>query len=152
MLSFFVVAQKKDTLSLLLANVSKKSLQKNIYFLAGDSCQGRMAATHGDSVATIFVERWMKQSDLQPGASKNSFRQDVPLIDYVTNPDEIDIDGESEKKFDSWFYFGFQKSLEKELIIKALKKHRGKRRDASSDLGISERTLYRKLKEYSINE
>jgi len=39
---------------------------------------------------------------------------------------------------------------EKELIIKALKKHRGKRRDASVDLGISERTLYRKLKEYDI--
>jgi transcriptional regulator of acetoin/glycerol metabolism len=41
---------------------------------------------------------------------------------------------------------------EKDLIIKALKKHRGKRRDASGDLGISERTLYRKLKEYNINE
>ena len=39
---------------------------------------------------------------------------------------------------------------EKELIIKALKKHRGKRRDAAMDLGISERTLYRKLKEYDI--
>ena len=37
---------------------------------------------------------------------------------------------------------------EKELIIKALKKHKGKRKDASLDLGISERTLYRKLKEY----
>jgi len=41
---------------------------------------------------------------------------------------------------------------EKELIIKALKKHKGKRKDASMDLGISERTLYRKLKEYSIEE
>jgi DNA-binding NtrC family response regulator len=41
---------------------------------------------------------------------------------------------------------------EKELIIKALKKHRGKRKDAALDLGISERTLYRKLKEYNINE
>jgi DNA-binding NtrC family response regulator len=41
---------------------------------------------------------------------------------------------------------------EKELIIKALKKHKGKRKDASMDLGISERTLYRKLKEYSIDE
>jgi DNA-binding NtrC family response regulator len=41
---------------------------------------------------------------------------------------------------------------EKELIIKALKKHRGKRKDAASDLGISERTLYRKLKEYYIEE
>ncbi len=41
---------------------------------------------------------------------------------------------------------------EKELIVKALKKHKGKRKDASSDLGISERTLYRKLKEYDIND
>ena len=41
---------------------------------------------------------------------------------------------------------------EKELIIKALKKHKGKRKDAASDLGISERTLYRKLKEYDIDE
>jgi DNA-binding NtrC family response regulator len=41
---------------------------------------------------------------------------------------------------------------ERELIIKALKKHRGKRKDAALDLGISERTLYRKLKEYTIEE
>ncbi len=41
---------------------------------------------------------------------------------------------------------------EKELIIKALKKHRGRRKDAAADLGISERTLYRKLKEYDIEE
>ncbi len=41
---------------------------------------------------------------------------------------------------------------EKELIIKALKKHKGKRKDAATDLGISERTLYRKLKEYDIED
>jgi DNA-binding NtrC family response regulator len=41
---------------------------------------------------------------------------------------------------------------EKELIVKALKKHKGKRKDAALDLGISERTLYRKLKEYNIEE
>jgi len=41
---------------------------------------------------------------------------------------------------------------EKELIERALKKHRGKRKDAAIDLGISERTLYRKLKEYDIDQ
>ncbi len=41
---------------------------------------------------------------------------------------------------------------EKELIVKALKKHRSKRKDAALDLGISERTLYRKLKEYDIED
>jgi transcriptional regulator with PAS, ATPase and Fis domain len=39
---------------------------------------------------------------------------------------------------------------EKELISKALEKHRGKRKYAASDLGISERTLYRKIKEYGL--
>jgi DNA-binding NtrC family response regulator len=42
--------------------------------------------------------------------------------------------------------------MEKDLIIKALKKHRNKRKDAALDLGISERTLYRKLKEYDIED
>ena len=37
-----------------------------------------------------------------------------------------------------------------ELIIKALDKHNGKRKYAAQDLGISERTLYRKIKEYNI--
>jgi len=39
---------------------------------------------------------------------------------------------------------------EKELIIKALAKHNGKRKLAAEDLGISERTLYRKIKEYKL--
>ncbi|MEE3146405.1 MAG: sigma-54 dependent transcriptional regulator [Bacteroidota bacterium] len=41
---------------------------------------------------------------------------------------------------------------EKELIKKALEKHRGKRKYAASELGISERTLYRKIKEYNLND
>jgi DNA-binding NtrC family response regulator len=41
-------------------------------------------------------------------------------------------------------------SREKELIQKALDKHRGRRKYAAEELGISERTLYRKIKEYAI--
>ncbi|MDO6391324.1 sigma 54-interacting transcriptional regulator [Pontibacter sp. BT731] len=41
-------------------------------------------------------------------------------------------------------------SMEKEMILKALKKHNNKRKYAANDLGISERTLYRKLKQYDI--
>ena len=41
---------------------------------------------------------------------------------------------------------------EKELIKKALEKHRGKRKYASEELGISERTLYRKIKEYNLTD
>jgi transcriptional regulator with PAS, ATPase and Fis domain len=40
---------------------------------------------------------------------------------------------------------------EKEMIIRALRKHNNKRKYAASDLGISERTLYRKIKQYDID-
>ena len=43
-------------------------------------------------------------------------------------------------------------NMEKELIGKALVKHKGKRKDAAEELGISERTLYRKIKQYEIEE
>lgn len=39
---------------------------------------------------------------------------------------------------------------EKDMIKKALEKHNGKRKNAARELGISERTLYRKIKEYDI--
>lgn len=41
---------------------------------------------------------------------------------------------------------------ERELIQKALEKHRGKRKYAALELGISERTLYRKIKEFQLAE
>jgi len=40
---------------------------------------------------------------------------------------------------------------EKELIRKALKKHNNRRKNAAEELGISERTLYRKIKEYDLS-
>ena len=40
--------------------------------------------------------------------------------------------------------------VEKEMIVKALERHQGKRKLAAADLGISERTLYRKIKEYKL--
>ncbi len=41
--------------------------------------------------------------------------------------------------------------VEKEVIKKALEKHNGKRKNAAKDLNISERTLYRKIKEYGLD-
>ena len=77
-----------------------------------------------------------------PGASMNA--QQPVLIQHPPH-DDIHHHEEVEESLNIM-------DKEKELIIKALKKHKGKRKDASSDLGISERTLYRKLKEYDIKE
>lgn len=45
-----------------------------------------------------------------------------------------------------------KEQVQREQIIRALKKHNGKRKDAARDLFISERTLYRKIKELGIND
>jgi DNA-binding NtrC family response regulator len=81
------------------------------------------------------------QENLQPGIIQPS--SSSVLIHH--NNDDIHHHEEVEESLNIM-------DKEKELIEKALRKHRGKRKDASSDLGISERTLYRKLKEYDIKE
>lgn len=42
--------------------------------------------------------------------------------------------------------------VEKELIRKALLRHNGHRKQAAEQIGISERTLYRKIKEYGLDD
>ncbi|MFN3301104.1 MAG: sigma-54 interaction domain-containing protein [Sediminibacterium sp.] len=79
------------------------------------------------------------QNNLLPAHNNNG---SLPVI---LNNEDIQVHEEVEESLNIM-------DKEKELIIKALKKHRGKRKDASLDLGISERTLYRKLKEYDIDE
>jgi Transcriptional regulator containing PAS, AAA-type ATPase, and DNA-binding domains len=41
---------------------------------------------------------------------------------------------------------------EKDLIVKALEKHKGRRNRAADELGISQRTLYRKIKQYNLED
>lgn len=76
---------------------------------------------------------------------------------YGYNDEPVISDSEPTHHYDSSFeeHVEVEESLsledrEKELIQKALEKHRGKRKYAAQDLGISERTLYRKIKEYDL--
>jgi len=69
------------------------------------------------------------------------------IISDASHNDEVhDIEIESEDETLSL------NVKEKEMIIKALKKNNNKRKYAAQDLGISERTLYRKIKEYNLEE
>jgi DNA-binding NtrC family response regulator len=87
----------------------------------------------------------MVASDMKPAMSGNNYGQNSQPVFINQNDEEIQHMEAIEESLSIM-------DKEKELIIKALKKHRGKRKDASADLGISERTLYRKLKEYDIEE
>lgn len=95
----------------------------------------------GDSVPSSDTHLMPYTNDMQK--AMNSSQQ--PII--LTNAD-------SQKMHD---IHSIEESLnlaenEKDFIVRALKKHRSRRRDAASELGISERTLYRKIKEYDIEE
>jgi transcriptional regulator with PAS, ATPase and Fis domain len=69
-----------------------------------------------------------------------------PDVKIITNPEEGEYIAEPEIIEESLSL----QDKEREMIRKALEKHNGKRKAAAKELGISERTLYRKIKEYNI--
>lgn len=73
-----------------------------------------------------------------------------PKNDNNTHPgeDEIEIIDIQDPEKDSFSL----EEVEKEMIKKALERHNGKRKNAAQDLKISERTLYRKIKAYNLED
>ena len=79
--------------------------------------------------------------------TQNVDNQEIIKLDNFSNNNPIeDVSHETEEET-----FSLEKQ-EKEMISKALKKNHYKRKYAAQDLGISERTLYRKIKQYDIEE
>jgi len=76
---------------------------------------------------------------LPPGTANDAH------VTYPTTTETFEVHEEIEESLSL-------EDREKELIQKALEKHRGKRKYAALELGISERTLYRKIKEYQLGE
>jgi len=84
-----------------------------------------------------------------PGSNEQQFTLQKPVINannnnINTNPYSITQDAEEVEESLSLI------DKESDLIRKALKKHKGKRKLAANELGISERTLYRKIKELNL--
>ena len=78
------------------------------------------------------------------------------VINHVDNPNLVDYETTQDAEVEYLQEKSTTDSLslqdkENEVIIKALRKYSGRRKDAAKELGISERTLYRKIKEYNIN-
>ncbi len=82
------------------------------------------------------------------------YRDDIEVVTDKKTVVPIKIDSfQKANIFDTEEFVEESLSLEEkeiEMIRKALEKHTGKRKFAARELGISERTLYRKIKEYSI--
>jgi DNA-binding NtrC family response regulator len=84
-----------------------------------------------------------------PGTPEQQFTLQKPVItnnNVNNNASPFNITHDAEEVEESLSLI----DKESELIRKALKKHKGKRKLAANELGISERTLYRKIKELNL--
>ena len=90
-----------------------------------DSENKRLLKNDDDEINKIIIEN-------QPSTIKEKFHE---ATEVVNENESLSIE-----------------SKEKELIIKALYKNKNKRKYAAKDLGISERTLYRKIKYYNLEK
>ncbi len=101
--------------------------------------------------------------DHSPYINKLYREVDSPAPEQLTPPSMLTIHHPQPSEQNDDFRFHTQEAeeveeeslslVEKEsdLIKKALKKHKGKRKSAAQELGISERTLYRKIKDLNLN-
>lgn len=113
--------------------------------LVNDLMAERASVVHPSSVPAVSYGFAPEPSVVARGSS------DVPTILHPSVKPAAPVDDDIQ---DTEEYVEESLSLdevEKEMIRKALERHRGKRKSAARDLNISERTLYRKIKEYGLD-
>ena len=95
-----------------------------------------------------YVKNIAKEVDVTPSRYEESSVRNEPVEFEI-------LQGKQDQDEQFHDHIEVEESLsiadkEKELIIKALEKNNNRRKKAAEELGISERTLYRKIKEYDI--
>lgn len=109
-----------------------------------DIVAGNLKAS--DIVSTPIMN---KETPLTPMVVNQSERTAIPIKESLHTPSDIteaDIIDAPDYEEETLSL----QDVEKDMIIKALDRHNGKRKNAAKDLRISERTLYRKIKEYNL--
>ena len=136
---------ERDILYKVLFDMKKDvtDLKKIVLQLLNDQGdKGKMVKEHAGlfedihrSPASTMHEHLVLNLPAEPAGTNGEEVEDIHDIAHEAEDDSLSI----EKK-------------EKELIIRALRKNNNKRKYAARDLGISERTLYRKIKQYELEE
>lgn len=119
-----------------------------------DMLAGKIVSKDSVVPSTIVDNRDVQ---LAPILVNDTISQPIEVKDNTHNtPSVIDVDEPVEADIlDTPEYEEEMLSLqdvERDMIIKALERHHGKRKNAAQDLKISERTLYRKIKEYNLDK
>lgn len=104
-----------------------------------------------------YSEHFLKTpfaSDQRKAQDENEVQDATEYNDDVQDAAEVDYDDDYDNdaaKYEEEEIMSLQE-IEREAILKALERHDGVRRFAANDLKISERTLYRKIREYNLDD
>jgi DNA-binding NtrC family response regulator len=113
---------------------------KNIVVGLMQNNGGDISAATNNSALMQSVKRLYEKKEDQPNEETQVYKPQI-LTKEEAVTEHVELAEESLSLADK----------EQEMIIRALQKYSGKRKKAADELGISERTLYRKIKEYDIN-
>lgn len=85
-------------------NVSLDRIKENLYYLASDKMEGRMFASHGDTLASVYIADWFKKYNIKPAYENgNSYFQTVIAQKKNLVSSELKINGISFPEYDGWF-------------------------------------------------
>ena len=128
-------------------------LKKLVIELMQQGVSPEFINTHGNELNKLYTDVQLDNVGLTLHSSNNSYNTPIVTAPLSANNNYAKT---SEPQHFSTPVVMVEESLslydkEKEMIIKALERHKGKRKGAAKELGISERTLYRKINEYDID-
>lgn len=103
-------------------------------------------------VAQLKQGQWNANNPPSPTPSYLTYHRDTPVIahEIIDNAEEI-VEEEMHSSTPT-APLRTKNDVERDLIIQALRKYNGHRKQAADQIGISERTLYRKIKEYGLED
>jgi DNA-binding NtrC family response regulator len=105
-----------------------------------------IADLNKDSLPTKFA---VDSADMQLPVKYNEVAKPIfadPVVEKHIDVEDAIVDKDYEEEALSL------EEVERNMIVKALNRHQGKRKLAAQELKISERTLYRKIKEYNLED
>ena len=103
-------------------------------------------------VAQLKQGQWNANNPPSTTPSYLAYHRDTPVIahEIIDNAEEI-VEEEMQPSTPT-APLRTKNDVERDLIIQALRKYNGHRKQAADQIGISERTLYRKIKEYGLED
>jgi len=79
-------------------------LKKNLYYLCSEPLEGRLTATHGDTLVSLFIANWFKKHNLKAPYNGENYFQPVQLTRSVVEEAVLTVNSKSYLFSDGWIF------------------------------------------------